>query len=61
MNERIVRIVRRNIEKYVCEDVEMEWYDMEKNVIMGERMDMMVSVHLSVRKRQIQERIVEMG
>ena len=33
-NEKIVKHVRKSIERYVCEDVEMERYDMEKNVIM---------------------------
>ena len=58
--EKIVRRVQMSIEMYVCEDVGTEWYDMEKNVIMGKEMDMMGSVHLSVRKRVIQEHIVEM-
>ena len=59
-SEKIVRHVQKSIEKYVCEDVEMEWYDMEKSVIIEMRMDMMGSVHLSVRKRKILEHIVEM-
>ena len=33
-NEKIVKDVRKSIERYVCEDVEMERCDMEKNVIM---------------------------
>ena len=52
--------VQKSIERYVCEDVEMGCCDMEKNVIMGKRMAMMGSVHLSVRKRKILEHIVEM-
>ena len=59
-SERIVIHVQKSIERYVCEDVEMGCCDMEKNVIMGKRMAMMGSVHLSVRKRKILEHIVEM-
>ena len=58
-SEKIVRHVQKSIEKYVCEDVEMEYCDMEKSVIIEMIMDMMGSVHLSVRKRKILEHIVE--